>query len=200
MTSTIYSIIKKYGWLFFIAILIIMKFIWIQHKNSQQFTSNMIGIYWGAFDPPTTAHQAIIQNAINKLRFKKLIIVINNNSYKNYMHSLEERKQMIQNILNQLETKNVEILSQDDSQKINCAALHQLTTEPICAIAGYDAYILWHNYSSERERDEYDAIAVVPRGDTKPTLLDKKAFLMPIDPSYKYTSSTKIRNQIILLK
>lgn len=49
-------------------------------------TNNMTGVYWGAFNPPTEAHAAIIVASLKNIRLKKLIIVVNNHSYKNYVY------------------------------------------------------------------------------------------------------------------
>lgn len=157
--------------------------------------SNAVGIYWGAFDPPTVAHYAIMESAMQNLKLKKLIVVINNNSYKNYMYSLDERRKIIQYKIQEMGLKNVEILDQDDSKKVNYSYLRQLTKDPLYAIAGYDAYIRWQKYSSDDERNGYSSIIVVPRGDEEPILYDQNAVLMRIDSIYKHVSSSALKYQ-----
>lgn len=161
---------------------------------------NAVGVYWGAFDPPTSAHYAIIEGALQNLKLKKLIVVINNNSYKEYAYPLIERKRIIESKIQENGLENVEILDQDDSRKINYSYLRQLTNDPLYAIAGYDAYIRWQKYSSDSERHEYNTIIVVPRGDKEPILYDQNAILMRIDSVYKNISSTEVKRQGASLK
>ncbi len=87
--------------------------------------------------------------------------------------------------------KRITLLTQDDAHPMNFAQLSTLTTLPLCAISGYDAYVRWAQYSSDIERSHYASIAVVPRGDTPAVLFDEQAFLMPIDPAFKHTSSSQ---------
>ncbi len=64
-----------------------------------------IAIYPGSFDPPTKGHLDIIKRA-SKV-FDKLIVAILKNPYKNPMFSIEERKKMLNLIIEDL--NNVEI-------------------------------------------------------------------------------------------
>lgn len=156
-----------------------------------------IGAYWGAFDPLTEAHLAIIVRAINEIPLRKLIVIVNNHSYKSYQYSLAERLRMMKVILEQHGLEEVELLWQDESHQIGATALRKMTQGPLCAIAGYDAYKKWIAYSTSQDRSNYDAIAVIPRGDEHPVLFDKTAFLLPIDSKYKDVSSTKVRLDFI---
>jgi len=157
---------------------------------------NMTGVYWGAFDPPTGAHAAIIVAAVNDIPLKKLIVVVNNHQYKNYTYPLAIRMQLIGEIIQSNGLENVEILWQDDTHKIDFWALRKMTLDPLCAVAGYDSYKKWVDYSSPQERSAYDAIAVVPRGDDQPLLYDENAFILPINEIYKHVSSTQIRESL----
>jgi hypothetical protein len=76
---------------------------------------------------------------------------------------------------------------------MNYQALSQRTSLPLCAIAGYDAYKKWAQYSHAEERGHYRAIAVVPRGDEPAILFDEQAFIMPIDHSLSHVSSSEKR-------
>lgn len=156
----------------------------------------LTGIYWGAFDPPTKAHSAIIAKAINDIPLRKLVVVVNNHPYKNYQYSLTERLDMMKIILQQHGLEKVELLWQDESHQMDAIALKAIIQGPLCAIAGYDAYKKWVSYSALQDRSHYDAIAVIPRGDEAPILFDKMAFLLPIDSKYKDVSSTKVRNSL----
>lgn len=159
---------------------------------------NMTGVYWGAFDPPTKAHEAIITASLGDIPLKNLIVVVNNHSYKNYTFPLEMRLQWIKEIIQSNGLQNVEVLYQDDKHKLDFLALREITSEPICGIAGYDAYMTWIQYSTPEERALYDAIAVIPRGDDDPILFDKAAFILPINSMYKYVSSTAVRESLKL--
>lgn len=156
-----------------------------------RLSGEMVGVYWGAFDPPTEAHKAIIEAALNEIPLEKVIVVVNNNKYKNYTFSLEDRIRLVRQMINV--TDKVDIMWQDDSHKIDYAFLKKNVGDPLCAIAGYDSYLSWINYSSVSDRNQYACIAVVPRGDEKPILFDSNAFILRIDECYKHLSSTKIR-------
>jgi nicotinic acid mononucleotide adenylyltransferase len=153
----------------------------------------MIGVYWGAFDPPTKAHQAIICTSLTNIPLKKLMVIVNNNIYKKYSYPLDVRIKWLEQLIHSNGLKNVAVIWQDENHKMDYAALKELFEEPLCAIAGYDAYQTWLNFSTLEERSAYQAIAVIPRGDAQPTLYDKNAFLLPIDPIYKYVSSSQAK-------
>ena len=150
----------------------------------------MIGVFWGAFDPPTKAHGAIIDAALKIPSIHHLLVVINNHSYKNYFLPLEKRKELLIQMTGHYIPKKITLLHQDDKHPMNFADLEKITSKPLCAIAGYDAYVKWAERCSEKERGNYEAIAVVPRGDTHPNLFDETAFLLPIDSSLKHVSSS----------
>ncbi len=158
----------------------------------------MIGVYWGAFDPPTEAHFAIIYASLKDIPLKKLYVIVNNNRYKNYSNSLEDRIKRLEKMIHSSEIKNVKILWQDDEHKLDYEALRERIKDPLCAIAGYDAYQSWAQYSTPEERAMYHAIAVVPRGDDLPVLTDHNAFVLPIDYVYRYVSSTKAKGDRLI--
>lgn len=181
-----------------IGCLIISNFLLFFQKNRRE-TDQLTGVYWGAFDPPTSAHEAIIAAALSHKSIKNLIIVVNNHSYKNYTNPLETRMQLIKKIADSFEEANIEILCQDDHHPINYFILTKSAPLFLCAIAGYDAYKNWVDRSTEEERNLFKAIAVVPRGDDTPILYDKHAFLLNIDKAYKDISSTKLRKACSLI-
>ncbi len=149
----------------------------------------MIGVYWGAFDPLTKAHKAIIETALQKLELTKLLIVINNHRYKNYAFSLEERKQALLVWLESQKLKTVEVLFQEEKAPLDYAALLQREKPPFVAIAGYDAYLSW------KDRGLWDSIAVIPRGGSLPVLQDKKAFLLEIEAEHQHVSSSQVKKE-----
>lgn len=153
------------------------------------------GVFWGAFDPPTEAHAAIIEAALKLKNIHHLLIVINNTSYKNYSLPLNERRQLLQRAIHSVPQDRYTLLEQDDAHPMNYLALSKITSLPLCAIAGYDAYSKWAAYSHAEERAHYRAIGVVPRGDEPAILFDAQAFLLPIDESLRHIrSSDKRRN------
>ena len=151
---------------------------------------SMIGVFWGAFDPPTKAHAAIINAALATPEIDHILIVINNHSYKNYFIPLEKRRELLFQMIGHYIPEKITLLYQDDEHPINFTELEKITSQPLCAIAGYDAYLKWTECSSSKERANYQAIAVVPRGDAHPNLFDESAFLLPIDSSLKHVSSS----------
>jgi cytidyltransferase-like protein len=156
---------------------------------------NLIGVFWGAFDPPTKAHLKVISEAIDKLLLEKLIIIVNNHSYKKYTYPLELRIQMLENELDPKLLTDIEILYQDDSHKIDYLFLSKKYKKPLCAIAGSDAYLSWKNHSTKRERELYDTIAVIPRGTTPFELEDSNAILLTLDKEFRHISSTQVKKQ-----
>lgn len=155
----------------------------------------LIGIYWGAFDPPTQAHIAIIKTALQKIDLQKLFIVVNNHSYKNYNLTLEKRFELLSKALKAIPSEKILLLWQDDEHPINYSFLRKFSTQPLCAISGYDSYKKWVACSNKQGRYLYQKIAVVPRGDEEPLLFDAHAFLLEIDPTYRHVSSSKERER-----
>jgi cytidyltransferase-like protein len=169
-------------------------FIYQHKKASKNSIQPVVGIYWGAFDPPTDAHIAIISTALKALPVTKLVVVVNNHAYKKYDYPLESRLQMIRQKLSPEDLNKLEILWQNDSYKLDYPALKQKYPETsFYAIAGYDAYKKWLEYSKSHDRSMYEAIIVVPRGEETPELCDDNALLMPIDDIYRHVSSTQIK-------
>ena len=152
---------------------------------------SLIGVFWGAFDPLTKAHLEIISESLKNLPLERLIIVVNNHSYKNYTYPLNERIEKIHSALDLKNRDKIEILFQDDEHPVNYLTLETKAKKPLCAIAGSDAYLSWIEHSSKEERLLYAKIAVVPRGDAPFNLLDPNAVLLPIDKDCRYISSTK---------
>ena len=150
-------------------------------------------VFWGAFDPPTVAHLAIIAKSVEEDNFHRLIVIVNNHSYKQYIHPLAVRLKLLQDLIAKERLSSVEILWQDDISKIDYSLLKQSIEGPLCVIAGYDSYMNFVNHSTVEERLLYDKMAMVPRGSASPILFDENAFLLPIDPIYKDVSSTQMR-------
>lgn len=64
-----------------------------------------VGVYSGSFDPITLGHQDVIKRAAKM--FDKIVVVVGNNSEKKYWFSLEERTEMVKELLGEYE--NIEI-------------------------------------------------------------------------------------------
>lgn len=64
-----------------------------------------VGVYSGSFDPITLGHQDVIKRAAQM--FDKLIVVVCNNSEKKYWFSLDERTEMVKEVLEDYD--NIEI-------------------------------------------------------------------------------------------
>ncbi|AFS78669.1 Phosphopantetheine adenylyltransferase CoaD [Gottschalkia acidurici 9a] len=65
----------------------------------------MIAVYPGSFDPVTNGHLDIIDRCSKK--FDKVIVAVLNNSSKNSMFSVEERSELLEEVLK--DYKNVEV-------------------------------------------------------------------------------------------
>lgn len=55
-----------------------------------------IGFYSGSFDPPTIAHKAIIDTALDRYKLDKIYVLVNKWSGKNYKASIHERMRMME--------------------------------------------------------------------------------------------------------
>ncbi|MBS0585093.1 MAG: hypothetical protein JSR76_02185 [Verrucomicrobia bacterium] len=165
---------------------------WLAAYLREFFSRKYTAVFWGAFDPPTEAHYAIIAAVLAHQKIEDLIIVLNNHNYKNYLYSLEIRQQLLQS---KYATENrVRFVWQDDQNEYRYERLQLLTRRPLCAVAGYDAYKQWLKNTDARElHRQYQAIAVVPRGDEVPVILSARTFLLKIDLRYRYISSTMMR-------
>jgi hypothetical protein len=160
-----------------------------------QCNDPMTGIYWGAFDPPTKAHLAVMYAVMHTIPLKKLLVIINNHSYKTYTYPLEVRIQFVREMA-QLNNLYIEVLWQDDRNVLDFATCKQRLQEPLCVVAGYDAYKKWVVHLSSEKRALYDAIAVIPRGDDPAILFDEKAFIVPIPSHYRHLSSSTAKKSL----
>ena len=169
---------------------------WITARHKFLFLRKYTAVFWGAFDPPTEAHYAIIDAVLAHRKVHDLIVVVNNHSYKNYMFPLMTRLQQLERVC--LAKKKVRCMWQDDQNPCGVHQLKQLTRSPLCAVAGYDAYQQWLKSGCvSRDRGLYQAIAVVPRGNEEPILFDDHAFLLGIGVRYRYVSSTLLRTSCV---
>ncbi|MCB1114200.1 MAG: adenylyltransferase/cytidyltransferase family protein [Chlamydiia bacterium] len=151
------------------------------------------GAFWGAFDPLTSAHKAIVDTAIKEIELDRLYIVVNNHPYKNYTYPLEERIKAWRSWLDLKGFKQVELLSQDEAHLWDREALEAKSGQKIIAIAGYDAYQRWRAGAKKEALQNFDKIAVVPRGNEPPDLFDENALLLKIPEAYRYVSSAKVK-------
>lgn len=155
----------------------------------------LYGVFWGAFDPATKAHGAIIEAALKRYPLDKLFLVVNNHGYKRYTYPVAERIASLQAWLKKkgLQDK-VEILTQDDSHPWDYEALFKKTGAKLIAISGYDAYHRWRKHAQIDSLSAYEKIVVIPRvrleGDP---LFDANAEWLPIDEKYLNVSSQKVK-------
>jgi cytidyltransferase-like protein len=161
------------------------------YSENQTLPFSAVGVFWGAFDPPTAAHIEIISACLKKLPITQLIVIVNNHHYKKYTFSLQDRIQLLESMLSSSDRMKIELVWQDDLNQIDYAELRRRTDGDLYAISGYDSYKSWTKYSTESERLLYKAIVVIPRGNDHPFLYDKNAILLPIDPCYQHISSTQ---------
>ncbi len=68
---------------------------------------NFTVVYPGSFDPPTNGHLDLITRAIKM--FKKVIVLVTNNTFKKYTFSVEERVDMLNLVIKKNKLQNVKV-------------------------------------------------------------------------------------------
>lgn len=76
-----------------------------EHGNTQPLKKERIAVYPGSFDPVTYGHLDIIQRSAKQ--FDRLIVAVLNNTSKNPLFSIEERKELLREVTKDI--PNVEI-------------------------------------------------------------------------------------------
>ena len=162
----------------------------IRQFCSTSLTSHSIGVFWGAFDPPTKAHIKIIEVALTTLKIEKLVIVVNNHNYKKYSNTLAERIDLLKLKINKDHLSKIIFLTQDDQNFIDYNKLKVDFCSKITVIAGADSF----RKIPENKIPIYDAIAVVPRASAPdPINCLKNVTLLPIGDEFKYVSSSNLK-------
>lgn len=160
-----------------------------------------IGIYSGTFDPPTKAHNAIIRSAISNLGLEKLYIFVNKNGEKNYKCSSQQRVEMLQLMLSDIQEKVVIIAQASDNKRSDYLMIKKILNQKIIHIIGVDSYQRRLLVIPEN-RVNFDAIALIPRNDEQQKYeifqLEDNVFYLPITSSEDISSisSTKIRAKL----
>lgn len=192
---------------------------WRAFASGSSETPCHVAAFWGTFDPPTAAHLGIINAALScpqLAQIEELYVIINDNGDggKKYMFPAKQRQKALSEMINEAMMKDlkgtlpqqtkqprvtVKIQTQDDSwdysrlkKEVNKNEAHKR----LCVIAGYDSYKKWINFSTQQQREQYDAIAIVPRGSEKATIFDKNAFILSIAEDLRHVSSTQIREAL----
>jgi len=154
------------------------------------------GIFWGNFDPPTLAHQAIIYR-MSEL-FTENFIIVKNNSNENYFASIEHRLSMLDSILPS-KTNQYKILVQDLVDSNNYFDIHAKISGNLNVVVGMDALSKWLQQHHTSELIKYDGVYVVPRNTN--SFIDItgliKIKILLIDNIYKDISSTVVRAALI---
>ena len=95
-----------------------------------------LGIYPGSFDPFTNGHNDILSRSLKI--FDKVIIAVVKNSAKNYLFSLEDRVQMINDLFK-------------DRENISCMGLDSKLTVDLASELNAQAIIRWLRAGSDFE-------------------------------------------------
>lgn len=74
-------------------------------------------VYAGSFDPLTNGHLDIIKRSLRL--FDELVIIVAHNSHKTYLFSIEERVQLIKEVLN--EHPQIRIIAQEEGLTVKAA-------------------------------------------------------------------------------
>ena len=163
-----------------------------------------IGIYSGTFDPPTKAHNAIIRSAIQNLGLKKLYIFVNKTGEKNYKCSSQQRVEMLQLMLSDLQDKVIIIAQASDNKRSDYLMIKKILNQKIIHITGYDSYQRRLLIIPEN-RVNFDAIALISRDTAQQknetaSQLEENVFYLPItsNEDISSVSSTKTRAKLAI--
>jgi cytidyltransferase-like protein len=135
----------------------------IVKEAKAEIKSSEIAIYWGTFDPPTRAHFEIIKSALEKSRFEKVIVGINDNKAtgKNYQISGETRLSMFQILKRDLpfkDQKRLEVKIQKNNELDYRTIKKIYPGKRVAAIVGQDSFEKFGTGCSQ-----CDEVLVVPR-------------------------------------
>ena len=150
------------------------------------------GIFWGCFDPPTLAHQAIIYEMAEL--FDDNYIIVKNNVEKNYFAPIEHRLEMLYSILPEGINKFT-VLIQDLQNSNNYFDVRKIVSGNLYVVVGTDALHSWLQQHQTKELAKYDGIYVVPRDTSSSNEITQltKINKLSIDSMYKDVSSTTVR-------
>lgn len=106
------------------------------HQRIPRFTA---GIYWGFFNPPTRAHRDLIVRTIKAAHLQKLYIIVNtDNSRKTCSASPEQRKFMVEQMLEDLGDL-VEVQIRDEFNRDYSVFKRHKKLRSLVAVAGEDS-------------------------------------------------------------
>jgi len=167
------------------------------HEQLRSDEVRIIGVFSGSFDPPTTAHQKIILAALEKQRFDKLIIYVNQFGKKPYHADPSHRKKMLEIMLRDKADLVSVIIQTNADKRIDYRKIREPGTL-LALIIGEDSYFK-RLALPEIQKIPVEEIYVVPRTSEFTALasaLAPKEHIMYI-PNIQSVSSTKTRKQLI---
>jgi nicotinic acid mononucleotide adenylyltransferase len=88
----------------------------------------------------------------------------------------------------------VKIASQSEVDPLDYFKIKTMGYTPLCAIAGYDSYKKWLEYSKQEDRSLYDKIVIVPPGGEVPVLQEENASLLAIERDCQGISSRLVKS------
>jgi nicotinic acid mononucleotide adenylyltransferase len=155
------------------------------------------GIFWGSFDPPTLAHQAIIYR-MGEL-FTDNFIIVKNDAEKKYFVPIEHRLEMLYNILPP-NTNKYQVLVQNLQNNYDYFDIHESGNDNLYIVVGMDALFTWLQQHQVDELIKYDGVYVVPRNTSSSIDITRltKIKIMEINGKYNDVSSTAVRNALKL--
>ncbi len=153
-----------------------------------QYTS--IGVFWGTFDPPTIAHQFIIEKTLSHFQLDTLYIVVNNDRRKSPLATVEQRIAMIK-AMTSFGHQALHIQVQDPINQ-DYFKLRKQLQKPLTVIAGADSLLRMLEYNSTDCLKQYDRICIFSRqGAAIPLNCPIETFQLP--SFLEYISSKKAR-------
>lgn len=119
------------------------------------------GVFWGTFDPPTRAHQSIIQKVIVELGIEKLYIVVNNDQRKSPIANISQRVDMLQKMT--LQYHDSICIQPQNAHNEDYFVFRAHLKCPLAVIAGADS-LLWilTRYSIDF-LSQYDRVCIFTR-------------------------------------
>lgn len=154
-----------------------------------------VGLYSGSFDPPTLAHNEVISTAMRELQLDKFIVYVNKYGRKSYKAGAEERKKMLE-IMLQDKADRVSVIVQSAHDKRSDYLNLLVPDQKLILVVGEDSYYD-RLARSESERFPFDEIVIIPRDSTATlsSVMEANARVMYV-PNIEGISSSKIKKQL----
>lgn len=155
-------------------------------------SAHSYGVYWGTFDPPTLAHQAVITEAFS-IGIEHLFVIVNNHGHKPYCASIDDRLAMLKLAMDP--KLSVTYLVQDTECTWGMKELKETF--------GSHPETSWYLFSGQenlpywnlKECDARDTIVIIERQGSS-TIIPQGVITLKLGHIAKPVSSTSVRKAI----